>query len=112
MTSNRTVSTARLSLPELEPFIANMNFQELSRTIFDLGTSIRLDGYKLAKLNPTVTSDMEKSYVASRWHHDRTGRRVKLFVFLHDIDCEKGHPTRVAIGTRNLVYYRTETLPI
>ena len=87
VTSNGTVSTARLSLPELEPFITNKNFQEILKNY--LGTSIKLDGYKLTKLNPAVTLDMEKSYVASRWHHDRTGRRVKLFVFLHDIDCKK-----------------------
>jgi len=110
VTSNGTVSTARLLLPELEPFITNKNFQDILKDY--LGTSIKLDGYKLTKLNPAVTSDMENSYVASRWHHDRTGRRIKLFVFLHDIDCAHGHPTKVAIGTHNLVYYRTETFPL
>lgn len=25
------------------------------------------------------------NYIAADWHHDRAGRRLKLFVFLHDI---------------------------
>ena len=88
VTSNGTVSTARLSLPELEPFITNKNFQEILKNY--LGTSIKLDGYKLTKLNPAATSDMEKSYVASRWHHDRTGRRVKLLSSFMTLTVKKG----------------------
>ncbi len=42
------------------------------------------------------------------YHHDRVGRRLKAFVFLHDVDCETGHPTMIAAGTHKLLYYRTE----
>jgi hypothetical protein len=66
-----------------------------------------MNRYKLTKLSTTSSADV-KSYVAARWHHDRAGRRVKLFVYLHDIDCEEGHPTQVAAGTQALSYYRTE----
>jgi len=109
VTSNGTVSTARLLLPQLESFITNKDFKKIITNY--MGDRVKLDGYKLTRLNPAATANMETSYVASRWHHDRTGRRIKLFIFLHDIDCEQGHPTKVAIGTQNLVYYRTETLP-
>ena len=109
VTSNGTVFTARLSLPQLELFILNKEYQGILTSY--LGDRVKLDGYKLTRLNPAATSDMETSYVASRWHHDRTGRRIKLFIFLHDVDYKQGHPTKVAVGTHNLVYYRTETLP-
>lgn len=36
----------------------------------------------------------------------RAGRRIKMFVFLHDVDCEEGHPTRVATRSQNMNYYR------
>mmetsp|Transcript_24030 Transcript_24030/g.33747 ORF Transcript_24030/g.33747 Transcript_24030/m.33747 type:complete len:129 (-) Transcript_24030:286-672(-) len=46
------------------------------------------------------------------YHHDRVGRRIKLFVFLNDVDCEMGHPTKVAAGTQNILYYKTEVYPV
>ena len=27
-----------------------------------------------------------KQYASSMWHHDAAGRRLKLIVFLHDVD--------------------------
>jgi len=45
------------------------------------------------------------NYVSSLWHHDRVGRRLKLFVFLHNVDGREGRPTVVARGTHNQIYY-------
>lgn len=128
-TSGGLVSTARMPLPAVEALLfgttlgtdAANNVGEVGReesngTRFSLrrlvngylGPSL-LDGYKITRL-ATETIDDEKSYVASRWHHDRSGRRLKAFIYLHDCECEGGHPTQVALGTHNLLYYRTDSL--
>ena len=44
-------------------------------------------------------------YVAGHWHSDRAGRRLKLFVYLHDVDPVEGHPTLVAKGSQHLVHF-------
>ena len=48
--------------------------------------------------------------MAGLWHHDRVGNRLKAFVFLHDVDCDEGHPTEVAVGSHLLNYYRTDAM--
>ena len=73
-------------------------------------TETTLHGYKLTKLSTVSKSDVT-AYVASRWHHDRVGRRIKLFIYLHDVDCDHGHPTQVALASQNTEYYRTEEFP-
>ena len=47
----------------------------------------------------------------SLWHHDRAGRRLKFFVFLHDVDCDFGRPTQVALSSHRLLYYNSATFP-
>ena len=114
-TSGGLVATARVELPVLDGLFfpsGCAKLEEGQNTLADscvpiqpkdhgrlarvisryLGPTV-LDGYKLTKLAMSTPSD-EQSYVASRWHHDRTGRRLKAFVFLHDCDCEEGHPTQ------------------
>jgi hypothetical protein len=39
------------------------------------------------------------------------GRRLKLFVLLHDVDCERGRPTQLALGSHRLHYYQSATFP-
>ena len=48
--------------------------------------------------------------MAGLWHHDRVGNRLKAFVFLHDVDCDEGHPTEVAVGSHLMNYYRTDAM--
>ena len=60
-------------------------------------------------IDTTPANDTE-SYVAGLWHHDRVGNRLKVFVFLHDVDCDEGHPTEVAVGSHLLNYYRTDAM--
>jgi len=110
-TSGGTVSTARLPLPSLETWLIH------DSTIPDLvagylGSSPVLSGYKLTRLSTTLEEEAEENYIAGLWHHDKTGRRLKMFVYLHDIDCEEGHPTEVALGTHNLVYFATDSFPV
>eukprot|EP00041_Stephanoeca_diplocostata_P024147 m.604636 g.604636 ORF g.604636 m.604636 type:complete len:586 (-) comp22461_c0_seq6:1241-2998(-) len=107
--SGGSVVTSRLELPELEPVLSNESITNVMRAY--LGSETTLHGYKLTRLATEEAADVT-SYVAARWHHDRAGRRTKMFVFLHDIDCVEGHPTQVATGTHNLAYYRTEEFPM
>merc|ERR1712178_554828 len=44
-------------------------------------------------------------HTSSHWHHDPAGRRLKLFILLHDVDAKEGHPTQVAKGSHDLLYY-------
>mmetsp|Transcript_5688 Transcript_5688/g.14550 ORF Transcript_5688/g.14550 Transcript_5688/m.14550 type:complete len:554 (-) Transcript_5688:208-1869(-) len=44
-------------------------------------------------------------YISSLWHHDRAGRRLKLFIFLNDVDPVEGRPTVVARGSHRSVWY-------
>ena len=105
-TSGGLVETARLPLPPIDALLRNASLAHVINAY--LGDSM-LDGYKVTRLSTTTTRD-QSAYVASMWHHDRTGRRLKMFVFLHDVDCADGHPTQVAMGTNNMLYYRTDSL--
>jgi hypothetical protein len=67
-----------------------------------LGGSAVLHGYKAVHIPPSLTTD---SFVSAHWHHDRAGRRLKMFILLHDVDSEEGHPTQVAKGSHDIVYY-------
>ena len=42
-----------------------------------------------------------------RRHHDRCGRRIKLWIYLHDLGVNE-RPTIIATGTHNTVYYSME----
>ena len=42
-----------------------------------------------------------------RRHHDRCGRRIKLWIYLHDLRMNE-RPTIIATGTHNTIYYSME----
>ena len=91
--------TSDAPLPALEPLLRNASVQQLIRGYF--GGPARYDGHKIVRLLPSATF---ANYNPFQWHHDRCGRRLKLWVYLHDVD-EDTHPTRIAAGTHGLVYY-------
>jgi hypothetical protein len=62
---------------------------------------VRYDGHAVLRLSSGISRN---SYLSSQWHHDRCGRRLKLFIFLHDVDEREGRPTIVARSTHNLSY--------
>ena len=43
-------------------------------------------------------------YPSGFWHHDRCGRRVKAFLFLHDVKAD-GRPTLIAEASHRTHYY-------
>ena len=103
-TSNGRVATARYADKRLERFFRSIN--DIASGY--LGDA-QLSGYKIVRIDTTSANDTE-SYVAGLWHHDRVGNRLKVFVFLHDVDCNEGHPTEVAVGSHLMNYYRTDAM--
>ena len=103
-TSNGRVATARYADKRLERFFRSIN--DIASGY--LGDA-QLSGYKVVRIATTSQNDTE-SYVAGLWHHDRVGNRLKVFVFLHDVDCDEGHPTEVAVGSHLMNYYRTDAM--
>ena len=99
--STSTVATTSSfePLPALRPLLDNA---ELARAIKGyLGGPVRYDGHKLMLLTNNAT---EENYLSSTWHHDRCGRRLKLFIFLQDVYAG-GRPTLVAKESHNTLYY-------
>eukprot|EP00756_Hemistasia_phaeocysticola_P033839 Hpha_TRINITY_DN16485_c2_g8::TRINITY_DN16485_c2_g8_i1::g.160458::m.160458 len=103
--SGGAVVTTRRDLPDLVPLLENETLREAIRSY--LGEDVTLNGYKLTTLGSVLSSTSQ--YVAAKWHHDRVGRRLKMFVFLHDVACEGGRPTLVATGTHRIHFWRTES---
>ena len=48
-------------------------------------------------------------YPSGFWHHDRCGRRVKAFLFLHDVKAD-GRPTLIAEASHRTHYYEYKDL--
>ena len=48
-------------------------------------------------------------YPSGFWHHDRFGRRVKAFLFLHDVKAD-GRPTLIAEASHRTHYYEYKDL--
>jgi hypothetical protein len=66
-----------------------------------MGGAVRYDGLITLQIGDGIDED---NYPSALWHHDRCGRRLKLFIFLHNVLAD-GRPTQVARGTANTVYY-------
>ena len=92
--------TASTRLPALEPLLHN---QTLARAIRGyLGGSARFDSYATFQLTPNATTE---TYPSGFWHHDRCGRRLRMFVYVHDVPVD-GRPTLAAKGShRTFAYY-------
>ena len=82
-------------LPALEPLLRNKQVAKVISTY--LGGGARFDGHVVLELSNGTSI---KDYLSGYWHHDRCGRRLKLFIFLHDVKRD-GRPTVVAAGARH-----------
>lgn len=56
----------------------------------------------LLEVTPSTTP---ATYRSALWHHDRCGRRLKLFIYLGDVGPHDGRPTLVARGTADIVHF-------
>jgi hypothetical protein len=69
-----------------------------------LGPNARLDDAFLQRNNPRpMTPDGGDPWKSSaHWHHDTVGHRLKMFVYLSDVDASTATP--IAAGTHRLLY--------
>ena len=74
-----TVSSAA-PLPSLRPLLNDETLATLLRRY--LGGEVRYDGHTTLRLTRHVS---ERNYTSSTWHHDRCGKRLKLFIFLNQV---------------------------
>lgn len=88
-------------LQYLAPLLKNATL--LSAAHAYLGRRAELTGYEVLRLTDGLAT--ESQYISGYWHHDRCGRRLKAFVFLHDVGREGGRPTEVARGSQDTLYY-------
>ena len=105
--SGGAIMTSRVQLPAIEKLLQNSSIIDAVSSY--LGDDVTLNGYKITRLSNNLQEGNQ--YIAGKWHHDRVGRRIKMFIFLHDIDCEEGRPTLVAQNTNNILFYKTESFP-
>jgi hypothetical protein len=65
---------------------------------------VRYDGHLIKNTTAVWSRKRMSQFPAGRWHHDRCGRRIKAFVYLSDVTSES-HPTLIAAGTHETLYY-------
>ena len=92
--------TSRAAVPAIDALVNNETLAMVVRGY--LGGPARFDGYATFSLMPNATVD---SYISGHWHHDRCGRRLRLFVFTHDVDAAEMPTTQVARGSQDTVYF-------
>lgn len=68
-----------------------------------LGSDARYNGVESFRL---VSNVSRRTYANANWHHDGCGRRLKAFIYLHDVD-ERTHPTLIAKGTHGTQWFPT-----
>lgn len=86
-------------LPSVDALLRNQTVGELLHDY--MGGAVRYDGLITLQIGDGIDED---NYPSALWHHDRCGRRLKLFIFLHNVLAD-GRPTQVARGTANTIYY-------
>ena len=91
--------TSREPLPALAPLLSNRSLARMISTY--LGGRARYDGHVILRLSPNASLT---TYSSANWHHDRCGRRLKLWIYLHDVQAN-GKPTLVAAGTHNAMHF-------
>lgn len=97
--NTKIVSIGNPSIPAMLPLLQD---RKLASMLEDyMGGPVRYDGFALLHVMQGVTP---ASYTSAHWHHDRCGSRMKVFVFLHDVE-PGGRPTVVADRTHRTWYY-------
>lgn len=86
-------------LPALEPLLADEGVAAAIRNY--LGGAARYEGHVCLYLASNAT---EHTYAAAQFHHDRCGRRLKLWVYLEDVIDYESTPTVIARGSHNMMW--------
>lgn len=82
-------------LKALDPLISNKAILELAS--FYMGSDVVVNGYQYHHASANLTT--EKMRQTGEWHHDSCGTRVKIFVYLHDVN-EDRMVTEIAAGSQ------------
>ena len=90
---------SRAHLSALNPLLNNPRLARILRSY--LGGTVRYDGSTILNVTSSAST---RNYASALWHHDRCGRRLKLFIFLHDVGLD-GRPTVIAARSHNMLYY-------
>ena len=77
-----------------------------------VGEDVELSGfaaYRLGALVQTPATHAQPAKVkhgvtSALWHHDRCGKRLKVYVYLHQVT-SLTHPTEIAAGSHRTLYY-------
>ena len=91
-----------IPIPELQSILGNSSIAGLITGY--LGASVRYDGHVIKNTPAAWSKAKMRSFPAGRWHHDRCGRRLKMFIYLSNVT-SRSHPTTIAAGTHNTMYY-------
>lgn len=91
-----------MPIPELQSILGNSSIAGLITGY--LGASVRYDGHVIKNTPSVWTRAKMRTFPAGKWHHDRCGRRLKMFIYLSNVT-SRSHPTTIAAGTHNTMYY-------
>lgn len=94
------ITAVGTELDHLRPVLDNPHLLRAASDYFG-GEPSELTGYEIVHLGPRLTPEQ---YGSGLWHHDRCGRRLKLFVYIDDVG-ERDHPTMIAQGTHNYTWF-------
>ena len=89
-----TAALSNPKLPALEPLLEDGAISDAISAY--LGGAARYDGHEL-RLWTSSFAKANSTSLDEHWHHDRCGRRLQLFVYLHDVEADD-RPTLVARG--------------
>ena len=102
ISTKKAAPVVRAVNPPLRALAPLMNNRSLVQALrWYLGGAVRYDGHVVLKLDQGLSS---KNYISSLWHHDSCGRRIKLFIFLHDVHSHS-RPTLIAERSHNTWYH-------
>ena len=93
------ISVKNPDMPALKPLLSDPSLAALLEA--HLGGAVRYDGHVLLHVGERSNPDV---YASARWHHDRCGHRIKVFVFMHDVHHD-GRPTLIAEASHHTLYY-------
>lgn len=84
-------------LKSLDPLMHNKQILEVIS--FYMGSDVVVNGYQYWHVHANSTTKQHRQ--TAEWHHDSCGTRVKLFVYLHDVD-EDRLVTEIATGSQTV----------
>ena len=65
-----------------------------------MGEDVELTNFNLMR----IPAKSQGKFTSAGWHHDRCGKRLKVFIFVGRVD-ETTHSTEIAAGSHRTLYY-------